>query len=32
VIRDYEFEPERAVTGGALLLDVKEVDKALGPL
>jgi ATP-dependent Clp protease ATP-binding subunit ClpX len=32
VIRDYEFEPEGAVTGGALLLDVKEVDKALGPV
>jgi ATP-dependent Clp protease ATP-binding subunit ClpX len=32
VIRDYEFDPSRAVTGGALLIDLPEVDAALGPL
>ena len=30
VIRDYEFDPGRAVTGGALLIDLPEVEKALG--
>jgi len=30
VIRDYEFDPEKAVTGGALLIDLPEVEKALG--
>ncbi len=32
VIRDYEFSPESSVTGGALLLDVREVERALGPV
>lgn len=32
VVRDYEFDPESSVTGGALLLDVPEVEKALGPV
>lgn len=30
VIRDYEFDPEKSVTGGALLIDLKEVEAALG--
>lgn len=30
VIRDYEFAPEGSVAGGALLLDVKEVEAVLG--
>src|SRR5262245_961028 len=30
VIRDYEFEPARFVNGGALLIDVPEVEAALG--
>ena len=30
VIRDYEFAPEGAAQGGALLLDVKEVEAVLG--
>jgi ATP-dependent Clp protease ATP-binding subunit ClpX len=31
VVRDYEFAPEKSVTGGALLLDLPEVERALGP-
>jgi ATP-dependent Clp protease ATP-binding subunit ClpX len=30
VIRDYEFEPEKAAQKGALLLDLGEVERALG--
>jgi ATP-dependent Clp protease ATP-binding subunit ClpX len=30
VIRDYEFDPSGAVTGGALLIDLPEVEAALG--
>lgn len=30
VIRDYEFEPAKFVSGGALLIDVPEVEAALG--
>jgi ATP-dependent Clp protease ATP-binding subunit ClpX len=30
VIRDYEFDPKQAVSGDALLLDVGEVEAALG--
>jgi len=30
VVRDYEFEPERFARDGALLLDLKEVESALG--
>jgi ATP-dependent Clp protease ATP-binding subunit ClpX len=30
VIRDYEFDPSAAVTGGALLIDLPEVEAALG--
>jgi ATP-dependent Clp protease ATP-binding subunit ClpX len=30
VIRDYEFDPTRSVTGGALLIDLPEVEAALG--
>ncbi|HSK80536.1 MAG TPA: AAA family ATPase [Thermoanaerobaculia bacterium] len=30
VIRDYEFDPSGAVTGGALLIDLREVEAALG--
>lgn len=30
VIRDYEFDPSRSITGGALLIDLKEVEAALG--
>ena len=30
VIRDYEFDPAKAVTGGALLIDLPEVEAALG--
>jgi ATP-dependent Clp protease ATP-binding subunit ClpX len=30
VIRDYEFDPARFVTGGALLIDVPEVEAVLG--
>ncbi len=30
VIRDFEFEPEKSVTGGALLIDLPEVESALG--
>ncbi len=30
VIRDYEFEPSRSTNGGALLIDVPEVEAALG--
>ncbi len=29
VIRDYEFEPERAAVGGSLLIDLPEVEAAL---
>lgn len=31
VIRDDEFDPDARVQGGALLIDVAEVDRALGP-
>lgn len=31
VIRDYEFDPARSTTGGALLLDLPEVEAALTP-
>jgi len=30
VIRDYEFDPSGAVTGGALLIDLSEVEATLG--
>jgi ATP-dependent Clp protease ATP-binding subunit ClpX len=30
VIRDYEFDPSTAVTGGALLIDLSEVEATLG--
>lgn len=30
VIRDFEFDPSKSVTGGALLIDLPEVEKALG--
>ncbi len=30
VIRDYEFDPSSSVTGGALLIDLPEIEKALG--
>ena len=30
VIRDYEFDPAKSVTGGALLIDVAEVEAVLG--
>jgi ATP-dependent Clp protease ATP-binding subunit ClpX len=30
VIRDYEFDPSSSVTGGALLIDLPEVEGALG--
>lgn len=30
VIRDFEFDPAKSVTGGALLIDLPEVEKALG--
>ena len=30
VIRDFEFDPSKAVTGEALLIDLPEVEKALG--
>jgi ATP-dependent Clp protease ATP-binding subunit ClpX len=30
VIRDYEFDPARSVTGGALLIDLPEVEAVLG--
>ncbi len=30
VIRDYEFEPEKSTTGGALLIDLPEVEAVLG--
>jgi ATP-dependent Clp protease ATP-binding subunit ClpX len=30
VIRDFEFDPTKSVTGGALLIDLPEVEKALG--
>jgi ATP-dependent Clp protease ATP-binding subunit ClpX len=30
VIRDYEFDPAKSVTGGALLIDLPEVEAALG--
>jgi ATP-dependent Clp protease ATP-binding subunit ClpX len=30
VIRDYEFDPAKSVTGGALLIDVPEVEAVLG--
>lgn len=30
VIRDYEFEPEKAAEGGALMIDAPEVEEALG--
>lgn len=30
VIRDYEFDPSSSVTGGALLIDLPEVESALG--
>ncbi|MES1241431.1 MAG: AAA family ATPase [Acidobacteriota bacterium] len=30
VIRDYEFDPSASVTGGALLIDLPEIEKALG--
>lgn len=30
VIRDYEFDPAKSITGGALLIDVKEVESVLG--
>src|SRR3954468_18588561 len=30
VIRDYEFEPTKFVSGGALLVDLPEVEKVLG--
>jgi ATP-dependent Clp protease ATP-binding subunit ClpX len=30
VIRDYEFEPEKFVSGGALLIDLPEVEAVLG--
>lgn len=30
VIRDYEFDPGKSVTGGALLIDVAEVEAVLG--
>ena len=30
VIRDYEFDPSKSITGGALLIDLKEVEAALG--
>ena len=30
VIRDYEYDPSAAVTGGALLIDLSEVEAALG--
>ena len=30
VIRDYEFEPAKFVNGGALLIDLPEVEAALG--
>lgn len=30
VIRDYEFDPTGSITGGALLLDLREVEAALG--
>ena len=31
VIRDYEFDPSAHVTGGALLIDLPEVEATLGP-
>ena len=31
VIRDYEFDPSAAVSGGSLLIDLAEVEAALGP-
>ena len=30
VIRDYEFEPAKFVSGGALLIDLREVEAVLG--
>lgn len=30
VIRDYEFDPSASITGGALLIDLPEVEAALG--
>ncbi len=30
VIRDYEYDPAKSVTGGALLIDLPEVEAALG--
>ena len=30
VIRDYEFEPAKFVSGGALLIDLPEVEAVLG--
>ncbi|MBW8876297.1 MAG: AAA family ATPase [Acidobacteria bacterium] len=30
VIRDYEFDPDKSVTGGALLIDLPEVEAVLG--
>ncbi|HEV8577558.1 MAG TPA: AAA family ATPase [Thermoanaerobaculia bacterium] len=30
VIRDYEFDPAKSVSGGALLIDLSEVEAALG--
>lgn len=30
VIRDYEFDPEKSATGGALLIDLPEVEAVLG--
>jgi len=30
VIRDYEFDPSHAVSGGSLLIDLPEVERALG--
>jgi len=30
VIRDFEFDPAKSVTEGALLIDLPEVEKALG--
>lgn len=32
VIRDYEFDPATATVGGALLIDLPEVEAALGPV
>lgn len=32
VIRDYEFDPSAHVTGGALLIDLPEVEATLGPV